>query len=458
MSLQPTDIVRMRLIEAGSGDHFYGAWHGGGRGSGGGPGALPTKAARTADLAKKVGAENVGDISKLKGQGKGEPTGKGKGVKPPESPSKGEAKFSAAKPEAKQDKDPEHSQHQVPPKHGEHPDAEHWGKGKTVSADEAYAALQRGESPNVAPRDVAKVLARAAADKTHGDLTDLQVAGTLKFGGDGLGYKRDQMPQLGSNDLPRYIDHLRGQGVTVTTTRIDPASLKPIQSEVSSSKVGGMLGSMRDGTMRDGNIVITRDGYVLDGHHRWGAATALSFERPNVQVGAVQIGMDAKDLLPHALEWTGSQGIARAGITEAVREAEHLRFQLSLVGRVSPSHPLRQRLAVVQHAIDIAEKGGDEHFYGAWKGGSSRRRWPTHDAQGGREAQQGREAQGRRRGQGRRAGPRRFRVRQDQEPRAGRCRAARPRAGRRVQGREAQGGRDPRPVHGPPARWIGVRP
>lgn len=52
--------------EASSDDHYYGPWHGGSRASGGGPGRLPTKAARVADLASKVGAENVGNVALLR--------------------------------------------------------------------------------------------------------------------------------------------------------------------------------------------------------------------------------------------------------------------------------------------------------------------------------------------------------------------------------------------------------
>lgn len=59
------------LSEASTDDHYYGPWHGGSRASGGGPGRLPTLEQRRADLASKVGAENVGNIANLR-KGKAE--------------------------------------------------------------------------------------------------------------------------------------------------------------------------------------------------------------------------------------------------------------------------------------------------------------------------------------------------------------------------------------------------
>lgn len=49
-----------RVREAKDDDHYYGPWAGGSRSEGGHPGRLPTAAARRADMAKKVGPENVG--------------------------------------------------------------------------------------------------------------------------------------------------------------------------------------------------------------------------------------------------------------------------------------------------------------------------------------------------------------------------------------------------------------
>ena len=57
-----------RAIMGEADDHFYGAWHGGSRASGGGPGAAPTKAGRVADLASKIGAKNVGQPGEKPGE------------------------------------------------------------------------------------------------------------------------------------------------------------------------------------------------------------------------------------------------------------------------------------------------------------------------------------------------------------------------------------------------------
>ena len=52
--------LRRALLEADDDGHFYGAWRGGPKSAGGGPGRAPTKEGRIKDLASKIGAKNVG--------------------------------------------------------------------------------------------------------------------------------------------------------------------------------------------------------------------------------------------------------------------------------------------------------------------------------------------------------------------------------------------------------------
>jgi hypothetical protein len=245
-------------LREGANDHFYGAWKGGSAKSGGGP---------------------------AKGGGGGK------------APASEEDKAAAAA--AKRDA--------------------HTKAGKPVSPDQAIKDLEAGKRPHVEPKDVSAVLAKTALRDDHLDLTELQVQGTLKFGGDGLGIARKNMPQLPGDKLPDYLQTWRNRGVGVTRTSVDPVTLKPMQKEVSATKVGQMLGVMRTGQLGAGDIVITRDNYVLDGHHRWGAGTALAFERSGVKVPVVRIDRDGRDVLRDALQWTRDQGIGTRSLSEADR-------------------------------------------------------------------------------------------------------------------------------------------
>ena len=62
---------------------------------------------------------------------------------------------------------------------------------------------------------------------------------------------------------------------------------------------------MRDGSYdsRSG-VVISADNYVVDGHHRWGAGVAYTFERDDFGLPFVRIDLRATELLDRARAFT----------------------------------------------------------------------------------------------------------------------------------------------------------
>lgn len=289
---------------AGDEDHFYGTWRKGGTVSGG----TMAKARATERRAKRNRARD----------------------KKPEAP---QASPQASQRDAQSPEDivrglPEHISANAKPGSGA-PDP-----GPVVSVDEAIRTLEQGGRPNIAAADVETFMQKAAARSDHLDLTELQVDGTLKFGGDGLGLARDAMPQLGGPGvLPKYVADLQSRGIAVSTGQMDPMELRPIQREVSAQKSGKLHGFLAEGTMRvpsgpndlENRIVITQDNFVIDGHHRWGAYTAKGFADPNVRLDYVRLGLPAQEALKDAQSWTQGQGIATEGMTsmKGFTEAEY---------------------------------------------------------------------------------------------------------------------------------------
>lgn len=323
------------LREAGADDHPYGAWRGGKASGGGGPASSKgkgTDAQRRREMGDRVGKKNVGRETsltrKLNGKG-GAPKPNGKAA-PGKEKDKSNGATGAPKPLTPPDRTP--------------------AQQKTVSPEEAIDRIARGERPSVEKKDVGPFLVQAAKRDDHLDLTELGVAGTLKFGGDGLGLTRSQMPQLAGDDLDLFLGEMRAKGVKVTNVNVNPAAMKPIQKEISAKKVAGMTQAMRDGTMSSGRIVITSDDFVLDGHHRWGAATALSFERKGVTQSAIRIDMPAKQLLGKAGEFTRRKGIKNLSLQESLRMLREAAMRAGA--------RLREAAAA------------DDHPYGAWAGGT----------------------------------------------------------------------------------------
>ncbi|HEX9521108.1 MAG TPA: hypothetical protein VF940_33630 [Streptosporangiaceae bacterium] len=102
----------------------------------------------------------------------------------------------------------------------------------------------------------------------------------MRTAGGHLGFDRADMPQLSGNTasgyvpssvmVPKFVDYLRQQGVTVTRKRIDPAGLKPTQTTGEMKAIRRVADQLKSGGLSDTKaITISADNRVLDGHHNW---------------------------------------------------------------------------------------------------------------------------------------------------------------------------------------------
>ena len=85
--------------------------------------------------------------------------------------------------------------------------------------------------------------------------------------------------------------------------------LKPMQKEVIPDKaLAFALGFLRDGTPDLNNMeaIISSDGYIMDGHHRWAARTLIE---PGASVGVAKIDMPADDLITALNVYTKAKGL-----------------------------------------------------------------------------------------------------------------------------------------------------
>lgn len=99
---------------------------------------------------------------------------------------------------------------------------------------------------------------------------------------------RDDMPKI--SDLAALVQDFATNGTGVTASMTDPQTLRPGQKDFNMDKVRS-LQRMTNPTL-DLPIIISRDNYVVDGHHRWIAAVAN-----NVPILAHQVDMDFYDII-----------------------------------------------------------------------------------------------------------------------------------------------------------------
>lgn len=155
------------------------------------------------------------------------------------------------------------------------------------------------------------------------NLCEISIPGTNLFCGDHKGIPRTEMPQFkglprpGSpaDKLPKndkgevdteemFKQMLERDGISVSEPQAVPADrLKATQSELVGVQVAGMAQVLEQGPGSEAYeritapIYVSRDGYVLDGHHRWAAVVAHNTSNPDNQI-ELQVRVIDEDILP----------------------------------------------------------------------------------------------------------------------------------------------------------------
>ena len=84
------------------------------------------------------------------------------------------------------------------------------------------------------------------------------------------GVLRSKMPQISSKDYNAYMAHMKKAGITSKPVKAKPTKLKAIQKQFSLDGIVRSMSSSDDKKTK--SILISKDGYVIDGNHRWLAA------------------------------------------------------------------------------------------------------------------------------------------------------------------------------------------
>jgi hypothetical protein len=184
---------------------------------------------------------------------------------------------------------------------------------------------------------VSKIIADAEAKGEPApdiNLCDITIPGTNLYCDDNKGIPREEMPQFkgkavegskaagmetdkdGEVDTePVFREMLKQKNVKVLQTKVPADKLKATQKDLVGGKVIGMMGALeKDPTNPKitAPIYVSRDGYVIDGHHRWAAIVAYNAKHPDapIEMKSTVIDMDIKDAIPMANKFAEDMGIA----------------------------------------------------------------------------------------------------------------------------------------------------
>ncbi len=168
------------------------------------------------------------------------------------------------------------------------------------------------------------------------DLCLVSVPGTNLFCQDNLGIPRIKMPQLNGVPVPgtyaatlplnksgkvdlsaEFIKHLKSKGIKVEETKVRASHLRASQNEISGAKVARLVAAAKDGThdLRGNPIFVTRDNYVVDGHHHWAATVGYGYSLDkDMKIPVHKLDLDIGTALEMANNYTKEAGLASASV------------------------------------------------------------------------------------------------------------------------------------------------
>jgi hypothetical protein len=132
---------------------------------------------------------------------------------------------------------------------------------------------------------------------------------------------------------PLFKKMLEEKGIKVVQTEVPSDKLKATQSELVGAKVVGMMEALEENPEHPSitaPIYVSRDGFVVDGHHRWAAIAAFNAKNPDKQIPMkVQvIDQDIKDAIPMCNKFAEEQGVTLSVLNAAIKSNKSLRDDL----------------------------------------------------------------------------------------------------------------------------------
>lgn len=195
-------------------------------------------------------------------------------------------------------------------------------------------------------------------DPTY-DLCTVTIPGTNLFCGESLEIARKKMPQLKTKVTPgspaeellrsqlekkgkpfdpkeevdaegAFLEHLTNKGVKFTKGEsMESTEMKATQNELVGAKVLSMANSLSRpdevGIPKEAQakvraaltapLIVSREGYVLDGHHRWAAVAVMDLMKGNgknpTKIPVIKVDMSIEDLVQESNEWGNEFGLER---------------------------------------------------------------------------------------------------------------------------------------------------
>ena len=121
-----------------------------------------------------------------------------------------------------------------------------------------------------------------------------------------LGIPRAQMPQIKAEHRGAMVNFLKARGIDGQQETIPSAAIKPTQAEFSPAKVKQAI----DYTGGNRSIIVSADGYVVDGHHQW-----LAAREKGEPIPAIRLDQNIGDVLAALKDMPSAQPDSASTLT-----------------------------------------------------------------------------------------------------------------------------------------------
>lgn len=194
----------------------------------------------------------------------------------------------------------------------------------------AVEHLVNKQKVGVSDKVAAKTIVAMGERSEHVNLQNMQTTGLENkniFGPHASNLKRDEMPQLPEDHDGQmaFFKHLAENGVRMKIVSADPRELMATQAELDSVKVGQIYKYLleHDGKLRGevGPLFVSKEGAIIDGHHRWASVAAYSLTHPGTKVPVAVLNVPIKRALEISEAFGKQAGIEHQGFTQGFKAA-----------------------------------------------------------------------------------------------------------------------------------------
>jgi len=189
------------------------------------------------------------------------------------------------------------------------------------------------------------------------NLCNVSVAGENLFCQDSKGIPRAEMPQLDDEQTKQFRKYLKDQGYKIEKDSTPASHLRATQNELNGAKVAGVAEKLRgEPDHYSKRIIVSKDDYILDGHHHWAAKIGLDAEDGNLtndtKVKVSRVDISITKLLEEAEKFTGGKGKKPASESTT---GKHYRAAAQVVGEFFSDTEITKRLRPEDEAFSFGQ-------------------------------------------------------------------------------------------------------